>query len=606
MSLVAPTFTPTLTPEQVDILAHDPAPGDTIVINAYAGTGKTTTCMKIVEKYSPTKRFLYIVFNKNMQVEATARAKKAQFQNFTCKTTHSLALEFCKSVFTPFQFSTSVAVEHGQLGWLSILRKFWSGSFHTLQKMYDYYDRKREEQKAAGIEFDPEKDDFITTDKNLRALATQIWQDMIQERRPFTFDAYLKYFCMHKQAVEWLSASYDVVLLDEAQDTNRPLADMLMKPHPAMAYYFIGDVNQSIYGFRNCVDIMSLAISTHSFSLTRSFRFGPDLGQYATHLLKTLKGEVLVRKCGGPVVGSAPHPTKISMGYTDDWILPPIPQLARGEFAFISRTNAVAFQYAAKAAECGYMVAFTNGKECVAAMKKMVAEYSTCSDAQLRHMLEVATQKDDFETIRHIQLYQSMDPESLKRKIQTVESKYAKTPQEAHVILSTCHGAKGLEFDHVLLAEDLFGPKKTKPKTKKNNQDSEEPDPQLDFVVGTKKTNDFANLLYVAVTRAKKWLLMPIVAMQFGDEFDNVPLSNVTKRDIPPYRTEIDNGRSKKQRNREDHQKPSLLPPSKKKRVVEQAKLNFVKASEIPRMELNPIQKSEMTKFPGIPDSFFE
>jgi len=590
-----------LTPEQVDILAHDPSPGDTIVINAYAGTGKTTTCMKIVEKYSPTKRFLYIVFNKNMQVEATSRAKKAQFQNFTCKTTHSLALEFCKSVFSPFQFSTNVAVEHGQLGCLSILRKFWSGSFHTLQKMYEYYDEKRAQQKAAGIEFDPEKDDFITTSAELRSLAIQIWQDMIQERRPFTFDAYLKYFCMHKQAVEWLSMSYDVVLLDEAQDTNRPLADMLMKPHNDIAYYFIGDVNQSIYGFRNCVDIMSLAKSTHSFSLTRSFRFGPLLGKYSTHLLKTLKGELLVRKCGGPVVGSAPHPTKISIGDMD-WILPPI-HITKGEFAFISRTNAVAFQYAVMAAECGYTVAFTNGKECVAAMKKMVSEYSTCSNAQLCHMLEVATQKDDFETIRHIQLYQSMDPAQLSQKIKVVESKYAKTNNDADVILSTCHGAKGLEFDHVLLAEDLFGPKKSKPKTKKNNSDLE---PELDIVVGSKKTNDFANLLYVAVTRAKKWLFMPLVAMQFGDDFDTVSLSN----GMESSRTEIDI-HSKKQNNR-DRQKSSL-PPSKKK-CIEQPKLNFFKASEIPRMELNPIQKSEksaepkseMTKFPGIPDSFFE
>ena len=70
--------------------------GDTIKIESFAGTGKTTTLEKIFEHF-PEKQILYLVFNKDMQKEAKSRMKK--FRNVKVSTIHSLAYQFFKKEF---------------------------------------------------------------------------------------------------------------------------------------------------------------------------------------------------------------------------------------------------------------------------------------------------------------------------------------------------------------------------------------------------------------------------------------------------------------------------------------------------------------------------
>jgi len=78
--------TRTPTPEQAGIIATKLEPGQVMVVNAVAGSGKTSTLQLYVDAY-PEKKFLYLAFGKAQADEAKDRFN----QNAECRTTHSLA-----------------------------------------------------------------------------------------------------------------------------------------------------------------------------------------------------------------------------------------------------------------------------------------------------------------------------------------------------------------------------------------------------------------------------------------------------------------------------------------------------------------------------------
>ncbi|KAF0750530.1 F-box DNA helicase 1-like [Aphis craccivora] len=67
------------TPEQQDVIDWQ---GDKLVVNAFAGTGKTSNLVKYAEKH-PDLRMLYIAFNRSADEKFPA--------NVLCKTSHQLA-----------------------------------------------------------------------------------------------------------------------------------------------------------------------------------------------------------------------------------------------------------------------------------------------------------------------------------------------------------------------------------------------------------------------------------------------------------------------------------------------------------------------------------
>ena len=82
-----------LTPEQRAIAEHPFGLGARVLVNAFAGTGKTTTCKAVIE-CSADKRILYCVFNKAMASSAAEFAS----ERVTVSTVHALALAYCKSL----------------------------------------------------------------------------------------------------------------------------------------------------------------------------------------------------------------------------------------------------------------------------------------------------------------------------------------------------------------------------------------------------------------------------------------------------------------------------------------------------------------------------
>ena len=75
-----------LTDEQISIVQCDLQPGEILKVMAFAGTGKTTTLVEYA-KARHHMRFLYVAFNKSVQLEAAQKFP----EHVVCKTSHALA-----------------------------------------------------------------------------------------------------------------------------------------------------------------------------------------------------------------------------------------------------------------------------------------------------------------------------------------------------------------------------------------------------------------------------------------------------------------------------------------------------------------------------------
>ena len=71
------------------------------------------------------------------------------------------------------------------------------------------------------------------------------------------------------------------------QDMNPAMLDIFN--HQKTNKIIVGDPNQQIYTFRGAVNALSSVDVTHTYHLTQSFRFGPNIGLVASTCLETLQ-----------------------------------------------------------------------------------------------------------------------------------------------------------------------------------------------------------------------------------------------------------------------------------------------------------------------------
>lgn len=462
----------TPTPEQQAIIDAYRRGGN-LVIEAGAGTGKTTT-LKMLAAAKRGRRGLYIAYNK-----AIADDAKRDFpQDVKCATAHSLAFgavgrqfkhrlngsrlparEVCKilNINDPVR----LADDRAPLAPNQIARLVME-TVARFCRSADPEPSGRHIPKKPGIDT-PE--DLKILREVLVPYAAAAWQDLTRTdgRLRFEHDHYLKMWQLSKPK---LPTEY--VLLDEAQDANPVIADIVNGQDHAQRI-LVGDRSQSIYGWRGAVDAMETFPADHRLALSQSFRFGAAVAREANKWLGVLGAEL--RLTGFDRINSMVTPVQVPD-------------------AMLCRSNSEAVAQAMNASDEGRKVALVGGGRDIRRLAEAAVTLKAGTGTDHPELFA-------FQTWGEVQDYAENDPSGtdLKVFVKLIDSygpdmvidaiDRLSDERGAHLVMSTAHKAKGREWDSVKIAGDF-----------------REPKPNGDGTPGEVPREE-AMLAYVAVTRAR-------------------------------------------------------------------------------------------------------
>ncbi|XP_005504384.1 F-box DNA helicase 1 isoform X12 [Columba livia] len=493
-----------LTHEQQRILNHKIEHGQVVKIMAFAGTGKTTTLVKYAERY-PDLNFLYVTFNK----AAAERGKSVFPRNVTCRTFHSLAfgsvgkhykekgkLNFSK--LSVYSLSFLLRNREGQSLFVrgktvsQTLENFFASSDEEIWEEHTpiWYKNTHGERKLVSP-----KEKKINVEE-----AKEIWYNMkkldgdVERKYKITCDGYLKLWQLSKPQL----TGYDAIFVDEAQDCTPAIMDVVLSQRCGII--LVGDPHQQIYTFRGAVNTLYSVPHTHVYYLTQSFRFGPEIAYVGATILdvcKKIRNKTLV---GGNQEGDVRGRMK-------------------GKITILSRSNFNVFEDAVRLTErqrdtkihvIGGLHRFDLSRiddiwKLSQAADRQKKENLVINDSFIKKweetrgfigLKEYAEHVDDKDLqmkIAIVEKYRERVPELVQR----IKSRHVLQEASADYIIGTVHQAKGLEFNTVLIADDFVTVSFLSGGNQRRNNFNI--DPHLE---------DEWNLLYVAVTRAKKYLLM--------------------------------------------------------------------------------------------------
>ncbi len=482
------------TPQQTAILNST---GRRVRINARAGTGKTTTLRLLAERLvEKNKKGLYLVYNRRSCQEA--RAKLRGVPRVSVYTVHSFALksvpdaEAIKSSRRCNLDPVSFLAEYEALGEgrqrLAVVTarfgEYFLNSTHTtLDKGAEAF--ARDELRGAL------QAEFLSHSRRIVGALRKLMKLWLDGEEACPHDFYLK--MAHKKG--WLLRSleqFDVLLVDEAQDLSPVMLDCVGQFKGRA--FVVGDSHQQIYDFRYAVDALTRLQHDEEHDLSLSFRFGKEIAGLATSFIGAACKERVFLIDGNPK-----RTSRVLDAETAPRRLPP-------GSAIIARTNTSLFEEAARMLGTGQ--AFVFSRDLGSILDRAVSVYGVWShqrrlvtDRLLRSFADVETLRqhaealDDRELLLLIGFAESHRDATLGllarlRQVPTSDE----CPADA-VMLTTVHGAKGLEFDEVRLCGDIFVKLKGAMTKHRDELDAE------------------INLTYVAITRARFRLYLPKAAM---------------------------------------------------------------------------------------------
>lgn len=491
-----------LTHEQQLILNHKMEPLQVVKIMAFAGTGKTSTLVKYAEKWSESK-FLYVTFNKSI----AKQAERVFPSNVTCKTFHSMAYRQVGRQYqskkklnlfklTPFMVNSVLAEGKGGFIRAKLVCKTLENFFASAddELTIDHVPIWCKDSHGQRV--------MVEQSEKLNSVleASRLWDNMRnlgeckEEAYQMTHDGYLKLWQLSKP----LLASFDAIFVDEAQDCTPAIMNIVLSQ--PCGKIFVGDPHQQIYTFRGAVNALFTVPHTHVFYLTQSFRFGVEIAYVGATILDVCKR---VRK--KTLVGGS-HQSGIR-GDT------------KGQVALLSRTNANVFDEAVRVTdgEVPARIHLIGGIKSFG-LDRIIDIWILLQPEEERKKRNLHI-KDRFirrwvhkEGFGGFKRYvTAAEDKELEAKIAVVEKYNIRIPElverigKCHIedldfaeyILGTVHKAKGLEFDTVHVLDDFV-----KVPCARHNL------AQLPHFRVESFSEDEWNLLYVAVTRAKKCLIM--------------------------------------------------------------------------------------------------
>lgn len=254
---------------------------DRIIVSALAGAAKSSTLYYYC-KERPTKRFLYIVYNKSQQIEAQNTFGK--LRNVEIKTVHGLAYKYVGKLYQQklaFNYGVVDIIKDLNLNWNSdkqlaaqikeFMNEFMLSNADTFDELEIYEDIKGNERRRV-----------INMCERLWELK-KIYKNSVKVEHDF----YLKLFQLSKTD---LSQNYDGITLDESQDSSALTLSLILNSN-VKNIVMVGDHYQSLYKWRKSINIMKLLPDATEYKLTTSFRVSQNIAELSNILVSNMLTE---------------------------------------------------------------------------------------------------------------------------------------------------------------------------------------------------------------------------------------------------------------------------------------------------------------------------
>ncbi|MEO6314859.1 MAG: UvrD-helicase domain-containing protein [Chitinophagaceae bacterium] len=482
-----------LTAEQVAVINTN----ENLVINAVAGSGKTTTLIEYAKSRPAGSKVLYLAFNKTVKTEALQKFAAAGLTHVKVETAHSLAYDHVIK-FSNYQVKQGYTTYE-----LCDILNIQTGDRHTdfiiashVNKFISYFCNSKtarvQDINYEDVVIDAKAKTFVNYFYKLIEQATRTaLAKMDKGEIAVTHDFYLKKFQLLHPVLP-----YDYILFDEGQDASAAMLDVFLQQKAIKI--IVGDTHQQIYGWRYAINsLQQVDFPVHH--LSNSFRFDEEIALVANRIIawkKILKYDPAIKIVGAgqPDEGIK---TKATLGRTNlGLLLSAIAQWQRGDIKKVFfEGNINSYTFADEGASLYDVLSLYNGKPekikdaLIAGMKtiKELEDYiSKTEDNSLGMMLDVVKEFGN----------------KLPGLINELKTHHTGSKEEADMIFSTVHRCKGMEYDEVTLLNDFMNEEKLK---KQVAQYGGAAMTELD----KNRLAEEINILYVAVTRARIKLKIP-------------------------------------------------------------------------------------------------
>lgn len=473
-----------------------------LVVEACAGSGKTTTLIKCLDFIPSNDKILLTAFNTDIVNEL--KKKTNGKDNIDIKTLHGLGLQFIKrnlpqvsAIPEPFKYDSYIKNNLTELSSLNTYTLRGGKYFRYIENIKKYVDFGRFYlcQTVKDLDFieDRYNIDTIADEKEI-AINVMEWGKNALETIDYTDMVWLPNALFLKP----LGLLYDFIIIDEVQDMNKAERELVLKCFKmGTRMMSVGDKNQMLYQFsgadQDSFNILKSMPNTTCLPLSISYRCGKKIVDFAHKIVKNIEA------ADGAIDGQILKNVSLEDVQDGDMIL--------------CRNNAPLVQIYNEFLKLGKKC-FIRGKEIGSNLKLLVKstkQDELNADCQkdgvfVRLYDDLFTSRNklmekfgiDAETaINSPQIQNKLDMinalEILSEGINTSEEIIAKIDEifpkrdkKSGISLSTIHKAKGLEAENVYIACESLMPSKSAKKDWEIKQEY--------------------NLMYVAYTRAKKTL----------------------------------------------------------------------------------------------------
>jgi len=468
-----------------------------IKVNAIAGSGKTTTIVEYARRKQGHGGMLYIAFNKSVKIEAEQKFARAGLTNVRVETAHSLAYRHVvmgSGYRLRFGYQTHELVQILNLASMGNMllamtlanhvnrfaAYFCNSPCRKVQEL-NYLDAVKDDAARQLVQASYSKIEYLT-----RVFLAKMDSGELE----ITHDFYLKKFQLSNP-----SLPYSHLLFDEGQDSSAAMLDVFLKQRGTKL--IVGDTHQQIYGWRYAINSLE-SVDFRALNLSTSFRFNNDVACLAQNILQ-LKSNInpsfvppYISGMGDAsgAIKSRAFVARTNMSLLDKAIELLIDKKKVGSIYFEGNINS--YTYGDEGTSLLDIIYLQRGA------KSKVRDGLIASFDDINAFEEYVEETDDMQLKSMLEMVKKYGPE-LPSLISQIKACHLEDGDKAKadIVFSTVHRCKGMEYDEVTLAADFF----TEDKLKR------------EFAINPSRRSELTeevNLLYVAATRAKKRLNLPV------------------------------------------------------------------------------------------------